>query len=271
MDQANQIMKTILLCNSNYNQIALANKLAEKTNLVGIVVETKNESKEKRSLKLKFEGLLDRTVFFQIRNSWIRLQNFYQNNYPGFPETNLVCVENINSPETINFISKFEPDLIAVSGTRIIKREVLNLKPTCGIVNLHTGLSPYIKGGPNCTNWCIALNKFNFIGNTVMWINSGIDSGNIITTEQTRLIGNETLFELHIKVMEHAHDLYLRSIKKIETGLQTVKSIPQNSITKGETYYTRNWNWKNKLSLLRNIKLGKKRHENYQDLITIPL
>ncbi len=264
-------MKTILLCNSNYNQIALANKLAEKTNLVGIVVETKNESKKKRSLKLKFEGLLDRTVFFQIRNSWIRLQNFYQNNYPGFPETSLIYVENINSPKTIKFISKFEPDLIAVSGTRIIKKEVLNLKPSRGIVNLHTGLSPYIKGGPNCTNWCIALNKFDFIGNTVMWINSGIDSGNIITTEQTRLIGNETLSELHIKVMEHAHNLYLQAIKKIEIAPKTVKNIPQNSIAKGQTYYTRNWNWRNKLRLLRNLRKKQKRLDITQDLITIAI
>lgn len=248
-------MKILILCGDNPNQVAFANKLAQNANVAGIVVEKKSSFKKKnRKFSYLLERILDRSLFLSIRKAWINLQDYYRNKFPEFPDVDLIHVENINSKTSVQFINRIQPDLIVVSGTRIIRKPVLELKPTYGIVNLHTGLSPYIKGGPNCTNWCISLNKFDLIGNTIMWIDAGIDSGNIITTEQTDLTGDETLFELHLKVMEHAHELYIRAIKKIEEETSVVKSIPQNTICEGVTYYTRDWNCKAKLHLIKNFK-----------------
>ena len=44
--------------------------------------------------------------------------------------------------------------------------------------------------------------------------------------------------EIHFKVMEHAHDLYIRSIKHVQKAVN-VNNIPQKTITKGITYYTK--------------------------------
>ena len=129
---------------------------------------------------------------------------------------------------------------------------MLSIHPGIGILNLHTGLSPYIKGAPNCTNWCIATEQYHLIGNTVMWIDSGIDSGNIATTEFTEFNGNEDLAAIHIKVMEHAHNLYLRAIKKIVN--KECPNIKQDEIAKGVTYYTKQWELKQKINLVRNVK-----------------
>lgn len=107
-------------------------------------------------------------------------------------------------------------------------------------MNLHTGISPYVNGGPNCTNWCLANKKFSYIGNTVMWLNEGIDSGNLILTERTKLLGNESLSALHIKVLEHAHEIYQQCIVRY-LSKQSLPNVEQNSIAKGETYYTKNW------------------------------
>jgi hypothetical protein len=46
-----------------------------------------------------------------------------------------------------------------------------------------------------------------------MWLNDGINSGKIISIELTPFSGKENLPEAHIKVMEHAHDLYIRALK----------------------------------------------------------
>ena len=119
-------------------------------------------------------------------------------------------------------------------------------------MNLHTGLSPYIKGGPNCTNWCIADNKIHMIGNTIMWIDEGIDTGNIITSKQVKFKGNETLAEVQTKVMNEAHELYLYAIESVITG--GAPNIKQSSIAKGKTYYTKNWNANAKKKLLINQK-----------------
>jgi methionyl-tRNA formyltransferase len=41
------------------------------------------------------------------------------------------------------------------------------------------------------------------IGSTVMLLDDGIDSGNIIASARTPLNGRESLLELHIKVIDH--------------------------------------------------------------------
>ena len=85
-----------------------------------------------------------------------------------------------------------------------------------------------------------------------MWIDRGIDSGNILTTEFTELNGNESLLTLHIKVMDHAHSLYLKALDYLSKGYY--KSVPQSDIDKGKTYYTKEWTFKRTLDLLFNHK-----------------
>ena len=137
----------------------------------------------------------------------------------------------------------------------MIKKKLLSVHPSIGTINLHTGLSPYIKGGPNCTNWCISTGQVHLIGNTVMWIDEGIDSGNIISTELTAFEGNESLLDVHIKVMEHAHDLYIGSIRKLIEGARP--GVRQNEIGDGKTYYSKQWGLKQKFNLIKNFKIFK--------------
>ena len=247
-------MKIVLLCSDNQNQIALANKIANRFNLTGVVIEKHKKKKISFSFAEMRERILDRTIFYSIHKAWYSMMQYYKTRYPAFPEIEKKEVGKINSTDTIEFILKLNPDLLMVSGTSIIRKEILNLPIPKRIINLHTGLSPYIKGGPNCTNWCIAKNKFHLIGNTIMWIDAGIDSGNIITTEQIILEGKETLRDLHLKVMEHAHELYCRAVEKIENDYEKCPNVKQVSINNGTTYYLRDWNWKNKLDLISNFK-----------------
>ncbi|MFM7054301.1 MAG: hypothetical protein ACKOX7_06115, partial [Bacteroidota bacterium] len=125
----------------------------------------------------------------------------------------------------------------------------------------------------NCTYWCIANKDFHLIGNTIMWIDKGIDTGNILTTEFTPLNGNENLFEIHMKVMEHAHNLYLNAVKFLISGNH--QSIKQSDITDGKTYYTKQWTLKHKINLIRNISHIKKEFDigniiaKRKDIITV--
>lgn len=252
-------MKIVLLCGNQPNQIALANKVAQHFKLSGVVLEQRPPKKISRlSVADLFNKISDRTIFTSIRNSWFNLLAYYNKQFPALPETvKQLTVTRINSDETVRFIQQLQPDLLMVSGTGMIKEKILTLPIKKGIVNLHTGLSPYIKGGPNCTNWCLATRQFHLIGNTVMWIDAGIDSGDIVTTELTQFSGNENLLQIHIKVMDHAHDLYLRSLKVIETDFENCPRIKQKSITEGKTYYSRMWGMKEKLNLTLAILSGK--------------
>ncbi|NOT91569.1 formyltransferase family protein [Ferruginibacter sp.] len=172
--------------------------------------------------------------------------------YDQFPATKILEVSSINSADAKLFITDNQADLVMVSGTSLLKKNILEIQLPVGIINLHTGLSPYIKGSPNCTNWCIASRQFHLIGNTIMWIDAGIDSGDLLCTAIVKFTGNESLSDIHIKVMEEAHALYLQTVKSM--GSNTLQRVKQNSIAAGTTYYSKDWNYKQKRRLLKNMR-----------------
>lgn len=166
----------------------------------------------------------------------------YERLFPDFPTRPALLVSDINDPAVFAAIGAIEPDLVIVSGTNLLKQPLIEAIGRTGkVMNLHTGISPFVRGGPNCTNWCLATGRFDLIGNTVMWIDAGIDSGNIIATEQTPLDRTESLTGLHIKVMDHAHDLLVRCALMVVTG-KDLPNVPQHELGSGKLFLSRQWN-----------------------------
>jgi len=225
-------MKIVLWIGNAENQKALAARIHSVYKVDAIFLERK---KKKRTSWVKAVSSL--LLFPSISGSWKNLMDFYKKKEISLKEVTLFEVENINSGETYNKTLEISPDLIIVSGTRIIKDKLLSLKPRMGILNLHTGLSPYIKGGPNCTNWCIATGQLHLIGNTIMWLNEAIDAGDIVVSRLCDFKGSA---------------LYLHAIEKIIKGFES--GVPQNSISKGLTFYTSQWDLKQKFLLVKNFK-----------------
>lgn len=249
-------MRTVFLTNDQGSQVALAHKLAAATDLAGIVfsrnVPRRGPSVGKRA-RLAINRVAGRTVGRELVRVWLELQGKYRSSYAQPPVSDITQVTNVNDTATLEAIERLRPDLVVVSGTNLVGRKVIEAAQRGrGIVNLHTGISPYVRGGPNCTNWCLAKNWFHFIGNTVMWLDLGIDTGNLIATEQTPLDGSESLPELHWKVMQHAHDLYIASIKRIAAGGE-VPSVPQNTIGDGAHFNSVDWNAWQMSRALRNF------------------
>jgi methionyl-tRNA formyltransferase len=235
-------VRIVLLACDQPNQHALAHKLA-RTNTLAAVVVSANQPRRPppRRWRIFLNRVEGRLVGRPFVHAWKALMDRYRGQYQGFPEAPRVPVSNVNDPQTLDTIEKLAPDLVVVSGTNLVGRPVIQAAQRHGgIVNLHTGISPYVKGSPNCTNWCLATGQFEKIGNTVMWLDPGIDSGDLIATERTPLQGNESLIDLHWKVMEHGHDLYRRCVQAIATG-GAVSRVPQQAIAEGHTYYRADW------------------------------
>jgi methionyl-tRNA formyltransferase len=250
-------LKIVIWCGAAANQKALANKIAARFDVAGIVIDTHSGKKKKRNLFQLPAILWDRFRFRNIYSAWGNLMKYYDGQFSHWPDTRRIEVSNINDKETEQFTRDLKPDLIVVSGTALIKEPLLSIPASVGIINLHTGLSPYVKGGPNCTNWCIANNTFQLIGNTIMWLNAGIDAGNIITTETSDITNTNDLNEAHQKVMDHAHGLYLKAINYLSEAEPPYNSIPQNSIDNGKLFLTKMWTASKKKELLKNWKKRK--------------
>ena len=244
--------KLLIYCGDAPNQKALANKIAEQYPVAGIIIEQKKTASSAKVAPGLFQKVWDRLLFHSIYAAWKKLQQEYDKQFPEWPSANLLRVDSINSPEAVAFSKKIAPDLVIVSGTNLIKEPLLTIPAGIGIINLHTGLSPYVKGGPNCTNWCIANNDWHLAGNTIMWINAGIDAGNIITTETIDIRSADSLYDAHKMVMEHAHELYLKAIRYLLQVQPPYIAVDQSEFPNGKIFYTKMWTAEKRAALLRN-------------------
>ncbi len=262
--------RIVVWCGAAANQKALVNKIAEKYTIAGIVIDLYPGGEKKRKLTELAALIWDRVRYKKIYYSWKNLMVYYNKRFKSWPDVPLLKVEGINKTEVVDFTEKLRADLIIVSGTALIKEPLLNVKAKTGIINLHTGLSPHVKGAPNCTNWCIANNTWNLIGNTIMWLNAGIDAGSIITTETIDIRNAKDLNDAHIAVMEHAHELYLRSIRYLINNNPPYQSVSQKNLGEGKLYLNRMWTAEKRKQMLHNWK-NRKQATFQLAVVTVPL
>jgi len=237
------MLRVVVLTTGQPNQAALCQKLAAHCDIVAIVLsDNRPRAAAARRWRQFRQGLASRLVGRPFRQAWQQLQQRYQASAPRFPEAPCARVSQINDPQTLETLTRHRPDRVIVSGTNLVGRGIIDwASQRGGMINLHTGLSPYMRGGPNCTNWCLAEGALHLIGNTVHWLDAGIDAGPIVATEQTPLTGHETLTDLHWKNMEHAHALCVRAVQRVAAG-QPVPRVPQREIAEGRLFANRQWN-----------------------------
>jgi folate-dependent phosphoribosylglycinamide formyltransferase PurN len=258
-------MKIVLLCGPEPNQMALANKISAVVKLAEIIVCQPNASKLislRSSLLRMWQVFCTLVTGLRFRASWFGMLRYYKNVSPEFPITPSIFCRDINEIQVLSRIAELKADLVVVSGTNLLRNPIIAEIRRYGVaMNLHTGISPYIKGGPNCTNWCLYLREFWLIGNSVMWIDAGIDSGNLICTERTILNGSESLMDLHISVMEHAHEIYVKCIEKYVKG-ETLPNIPQDGFGTRRLFLSRHWDMRQMLVALFNFYFYFRRGSN---------
>ena len=233
-------MKLVLFFSPDANQRALAHKLAQEVPIEAIVA-WKPRLPATPGISARLARIARGLVGLPLRKAWFGMLARYDRRFPHFPVEPILEVDDINDPAVLELVHSLRPELVLVSGTNLLKQPLISAISEHGrVVNLHTGISPYMRGGPNCTNWCLATDQFELIGNTIMWIDAGIDSGNLIATEQTPLDRSESLTQLHVKVMDHAHDLTVRAIKRLLAG-KKVPAVPQQKLGRGSLFLSKHW------------------------------
>jgi len=237
-------MKIIAVFGEGSSQRALAHRIHDIMPLAH-VARVQLKPKGRRRIVRSLTSL---TLARGLRGAWNAMLLHYDRLHPDWPRTPTTLHPSANDDKIVELVERERPDLVLVSGTDLLTAQTLERFDT-KVMNLHTGISPYIRGAPNCTNWALAIGEFDLIGNTVMWIDAGIDSGAIIATERTPLTGRESLVELHNKVMDHAHDLYCRAVAAFAAG-QSLPAVAQSEIATGRLFLMRDWN---SLAMLRTV------------------
>lgn len=132
---------------------------------------------------------------------------------------------NLKSEEFLTQLKNLNANLQIVVAFRMLPKAVWQL-PEYGTFNLHASLLPNYRGAAPI-NWAI-INGETKTGVSTFFIDEKIDTGNIILQEEVAIGDDETLGELHDKLMEVGSRLVVKTVQQIEKG--TVKTIKQPEI-----------------------------------------
>ena len=126
--------------------------------------------------------------------------------------------------EFVATLKELNPDIIVVVAFgQILPKSILDI-PKFGCINVHVSLLPKYRGAAPI-NWVI-INGEEKTGVTTMYMDEGLDTGDMILTEEFDLDDEITAGELHDKMKDRGADVLIETLKQIEKG--TAPRIPQN-------------------------------------------
>ena len=133
--------------------------------------------------------------------------------------------EDVNSATSLSQIRYQKPDLmVVVAYGQILKKPILEL-PELGCWNVHGSLLPKYRGASPIAAAVRDLQKRT--GVTIMQMNEGLDTGDILGKVATRIRPSETTGLLHDRLAKKAGPLLLYLLEQSKKG--KLKSARQNS------------------------------------------
>jgi methionyl-tRNA formyltransferase len=124
--------------------------------------------------------------------------------------------DNVNTPEFLEKIKAYSPDLILVIAFgQKVGKELVNMPPKSAI-NVHASLLPKYRGAAPI-NMAI-VNGEAVSGVSIITLAEKMDAGKILAQSQIELAPDETAGSLHGKLAKLAAPLLLETLDKIDTG-----------------------------------------------------
>ena len=130
----------------------------------------------------------------------------------------------IKEPEAVEMLRTYKADIFVVAAFgQILSEEILNM-PKYGCVCIHASLLPKYRGaGP--IQWAI-INGEKVTGVTIMQMDRGIDTGDMLMKAEVEITPQDTGDSLHDKLAAAGAKLIVEALPKIESG--DVTPVKQN-------------------------------------------
>lgn len=124
--------------------------------------------------------------------------------------------KRMKDEEVIAKIKEINPDLIVVVAYgKILPKEIIDI-PKYGIINVHSSLLPKYRGASPIHS--AILNGDKESGVSIMYIEEGLDSGDVILKETCEITEDDTLGTLHDRLKELGAIGLEKALKLIEVG-----------------------------------------------------
>ena len=184
-------MKIVFMGTPDYAAVTLKALINSKHNIVGVFAQPDNKVGRKQILTPPPVKVLAEENGIKV----------YQPN-------------TLRDGEALGILKKLNPDIIVVVAYgKILPEEILNL-PKYGCVNGHASLLPKYRGA-SPIQWCIVCGEEK-TGITVMKMDKGMDTGDILSQSEVLIGCKETAEELFNRLSVISADLMLQTIDNIE-------------------------------------------------------
>lgn len=125
----------------------------------------------------------------------------------------------IREEESVQMIRDYNPDVIVVAAYgQILPESILNI-PKYGCINIHASLLPKYRGAAPIERAIIDGEVMT--GVTTMYMEKGLDTGDMIEKAEVPITGEDTGASLHDKLAEAGAALILTTLAKLEAGTVT--------------------------------------------------
>lgn len=134
--------------------------------------------------------------------------------------------EKVNAPETLSEIANFATELhVSMSYDQILREEILAIPPR-GTLNCHAGALPFYRGR-NPLTWALINGETEF-GITVHWVDTGIDTGDIVRQIKVPISAADTYATLLSAAETLCAETLVDAISDVHSGAD--ERIVQSSI-----------------------------------------
>lgn len=134
--------------------------------------------------------------------------------------------ERVRRAESIFALAAVRPDVMVVVGYgQIIPQSIIDI-PQHGILNVHASLLPKYRGAAPI-QWAIA-NGERETGVTIMRIDAGLDTGDMMLKAATTVGARETAPELSCRLSQQGVEILMEALRRIERGTATYEK--QNEV-----------------------------------------
>lgn len=138
--------------------------------------------------------------------------------------------EKLKNPDFLAELKNLKADLQVVVAFRMLPEAVWNMPPL-GTFNLHGSLLPQYRGAAPL-NWAV-INGETKTGVTTFLLDHEIDTGKILFKSETPIGENETVGEVHDRLMKIGANLVVETVDAIAEG--NIQPIPQTELIEATT------------------------------------
>ena len=219
---------SIIILSTQGSSLPIAyNFLKQFVDIEQVIVEKTYSKKKMIKYRVKNLGVLtvagqllfilfSKFLQYQSRHRRKAIINSHNLSHHPIPEESVRHVPSVNSKQCRSILRQSKADFILVNGTRIISKKTLKSTKK-KFVNIHAGITPKYRG-VHGGYWSLAEQDEENFGATLHYIDSGVDTGDIIAQSVIQPTKEDTFATYPLLQQIEGLHLLVDSIEFITAG-----------------------------------------------------